>query len=84
VGRPGDRIAGRPDRSEIRFRLLTAIPRIRALRQPIESALAAGIAVVNERDVGAGCSLVQRHSQRVEAQVVRMCDANCQPTILTL
>jgi len=38
------------------------------LRRPLESALAAAIAVVHERDVGAGAALAERHPQRVEDQ----------------
>jgi hypothetical protein len=38
------------------------------LRRPLESALASAIAVVHERDVGAGAAPAERHPQRVEDQ----------------
>src|SRR5215208_6927765 len=39
------------------------------LRRPVEPDLAAGVAVVHEPDVGAGCASGERHPQRVEDEL---------------
>jgi hypothetical protein len=40
--------------------------------------------VVHERDVSAGLSQGEGHSQRVRTSVVRMLEASCQPTTMRL
>src|SRR4051794_5678742 len=47
-GRPGENNGGRPDRSERRFRADIATSSRRALRRPLESALAAAVAMVHQ------------------------------------
>jgi hypothetical protein len=47
-GRPGEDIAARPDRSERRFRIFIATSFVKVLRRPLESALAASVAVMHE------------------------------------
>src|SRR5215210_1390048 len=48
VGRPGDRNALRPDRSERRFRVFIATSSGEVLRRPLESALHAAVRMMNE------------------------------------
>ena len=67
-GRPGDRITGRPVRSDPQpFGLPIATPLDRALRRPLESALAALIGVMNRARVWATSG--ERHLERVDDQL---------------
>src|SRR3954468_2524591 len=69
-GLPGDFIAERPVNSFIHpAGLPIATPRIKVLRRPRESALAAGVRMEHELDVGARAALAKRHAQRVEDEV---------------
>jgi putative transposase len=64
-GRPGDGEGLRPDRSDRRFRLFIATSSIQALRRPLESALHATVAVVDQP--ARRLATLQGHDQRVEA-----------------
>src|SRR6266581_4595378 len=69
-GRPGDRIGGRPARSAARRRTAPiATLLVKALRRPLESALAAAVAVVHELDVSAAAAQAERHLERIEHEI---------------
>src|SRR3954451_18605540 len=65
-----------------RYRSLTDNP---VLRRPLESGLSAGVAVMDQLDVGAGVATRERHAQRVEheigAHVTRELPADHQPAV---
>jgi hypothetical protein len=65
-GRPGDDKGLRPDRSDRRFRLFIATSSIQALRRPLESALPAAVAVVDQP--ARRLAALQGHDQGVDAQ----------------
>ena len=65
-GRPGERSAFRPDLAERRFPVVIATSFIRVLRRPIESALDAAVAVVDEAGAAHRLPGMQRLLQGIE------------------
>src|SRR5271163_1917964 len=68
-GRPGENKRTRPERSERRFRMFIATP-VKVLRRPLESALGAAIAVMNEAASAGRPSVVERLFEGVQDEVL--------------
>jgi len=75
-GRPGERRASRTDLAERRFFFVIATSCIRLLRRPVESALDAAIAVVDQAITPHRTPVVQRLRQGVEDEAGAGCRRN--------
>src|SRR5215218_7120980 len=65
-GRPGENNGARPDRSDLRFRPFIANSSLKLLRRPLESALDASVAMINEPGAPNGPALVQGLLEGIE------------------
>ena len=73
-GRPGENKRTRPERSERRFRMFIATP-VKVLRRPLESALGAAIAMMDEAAAAGRPSVMKRLFEGVEDKVRMRCPA---------
>jgi hypothetical protein len=72
-GRPGDDNGARPHRSERRLCLFIATSFVKVLRRPLESALAASVAVMHEPTAMQRPPVMQSLFQRVEHEARVRC-----------